>query len=346
MKTTARNNSIDLELFSKLKEDVAHIFKKDNIEKVARESGFVQRTSKLTGQLFMTVFVFGMSIYKTPTLEQLIGLINTCIPDFEITRQGFHDRINDNAVVFFEYMLSLAIKITIPSTINIEVLKQFKRVIVMDSTSFQLPEELAVLFPGSGGSASDAGMKIQFGYDLKSSQFFYIMQEGKAQDNSDEMDLPSHIQPEDLFIADLGYFNILNAYKIDQKNAYSLNRLKLNVNLYVMDDNKKLINFDLLKFTDSVVDGIFEIEVYLKHKELLVKQRLVIERAPEQVYEQRLRRINENDKKKGKTTSEKTKKMQAFNLHLSNAPESMLSKEYFRKLYGIRWQIELIFKNC
>jgi hypothetical protein len=48
----------------------------------------------------------------------------------------------------------------------------FNRILILDSTKFQLPDALAEYFQGNGGSASSAGVKIQFCYDLKGANGF------------------------------------------------------------------------------------------------------------------------------------------------------------------------------
>ena len=50
--------------------EIDHLFKAETVENLARQSGFVERQSRLTGHLFLTVFVFGVSVYQAPTLEQ------------------------------------------------------------------------------------------------------------------------------------------------------------------------------------------------------------------------------------------------------------------------------------
>jgi len=339
-----QETTISQEILDRLIEKINSFFKKNNIETAARDTKFVQRKSGLTGHLFLTVFVFAMSVYEVPTLEQLIGLPHLVEPELKITREGFHQRINDNAVKFFEFLLGQVININV-QPVDLEIIKQFKRVIVLDSTAFQLPEELAGVFAGCGGDASNAGIKIQFGYDLKSSSFFYRIHEGKLPDNSSANSFVDEIQSGDLAIRDLGYFIIKVFDDIDEKDAYYLSRLKTNVNVYQMDDNGNLVKIDLVNLAGKMTEDIVELEVYLKNNETIIKTRLVIEKVPDSVRQKRLRKINKTDKKKGRTTSNRTKALQGVNLYISNAPSEFLSKENFRKLYAIRWQVELVFKN-
>jgi hypothetical protein len=339
-----QETAISREVLDKLIKDINSFFENDNIEKAARETRFVQRESKLTGHLFLIVFVFAMSVFETPTLEQLIGLLDLVEPELEITREGFHQRINDCAVKFFEFLLAQAININIKN-VELDLLKQFNRVILLDSTAFQLPEELADVFAGCGGDASDAGIKIQFGYDLKSSHFFYLIHEGKLSDNSYSNSFVDEIELGDLIIKDLGYFSITVSGDTDKKGAYYLSRFKSNVNVYQMDENGDLVAVDLVNLIGKMTEDIIELEVYLKNTETIIKTRLVIEKVPDIVREKRIRKLNQGDKKRGRTTSDKTKALQAVNIYISNAPSEFLVKENFRKLYAIRWQVELVFKN-
>lgn len=52
-----------------------------------------------------------------------------------------------------------------------------------------------------------------------------------------------------------------------------------------------------------------------------------------------------NNKRKGRKSKDLTKLFQAYNIYVSNIPEDFLDKVNFRKLYSIRWQIELVFKK-
>ncbi len=50
----------------------------------------------------------------------------------------------------------------------------FKRIRILDSTAFQLPDPFSFVYPGAGGCSHTAGVKIQLEYDLLSGQFLHI----------------------------------------------------------------------------------------------------------------------------------------------------------------------------
>ncbi len=337
------------ELKAKIDEFVkktAGFFKQEIAEAKARSTGFVKRESKLSGHLFLTVFTFGMSMYGTPTLTQLLGLLKLVVPELELSREGLHQRINEGAVKFFESMLSLAIELEVPTELELEIVTAFTRILIFDSTAFQLPETLAPYFKGSGGDASEAGIKILFGYDLKSAQFFYVELNGTDADHLVKNGVMSKIEAGDLEISDLGYFGVESFAEIERKGAFYVSRLKANVTLYQKNEAEELEEFDLVEAIKTMKEGVrLEVEVHLRSGETVIKTRLVIERVPEEVKAERLRKLHQKNKKKGRQTKKRTKILQGVNLHMTNVPSELLPAKMVRQFYTIRWQIELIFKN-
>src|SRR5262245_6076662 len=100
---------------------VSQLFNERLTDAEARETEFVERESKLSGHLFLTVFTFGISIYGTPSLNDLVGLLSLIAPHLEITRQGLHERINACAVAFFEKMLAWSISLELPQRLTREM---------------------------------------------------------------------------------------------------------------------------------------------------------------------------------------------------------------------------------
>lgn len=317
---------------------ISNFFDKSLIEKIAKEAKFVERSSKLTGTLFLVVFLLGIELYSKPTLTQLIGLLNIIVPELVISREGLHKRINQEAVDFFEIMLTKLIEI--PAEIKLDLLKFFKRIIILDSTIVELPKELVNIFKGSGGKASDSALKIQFYYDLISGKFNFLVQEGVNPDNKYNNNFVDKLEKSDLIIKDLGYFNTEAFIDITGKEAYFLSRWKSNVKLYSENGNE----LNLLNFV-SKVKRIKETNIIIKSSYKSTKSRLVVEKVPKAVEEQRLRNINKKDKQKGRITSKETKELQRYNIYVSNIPEEILPKENFRVFYSLRWQVELVFKN-
>jgi len=107
----------------------------------------------------------------------------------------------------------------------------FQRIRLLDSTIFQLPDTFAHIYQGSGGSSHTAGVKIQLEYDLLSGQFLHVdVGPGKQNDKTYGTICLQTVQPKDLCIRDLGYFDLKDLDKVDEKGAYYISRLKLRLN--------------------------------------------------------------------------------------------------------------------
>ena len=325
--------------------EIDSFFDRSKINQAAMEVEFSKRESPLNGFLFLTSYVFAVAIHGKPTLEQIVTLLNEALEHLDLTRQALNQRINEQAVELFKYMLSQTIKIQQPKAFSPDVLSPFNRVHLLDSTGVQLPPRLAEFFRGSGGNASKAALKIHFCYDLKSGCFSFHISEGRKPDNHYDNSFLDQLEAGDLRITDLGYSSSRVFVAIDQADAYYLTRMKSDLPLYQMNEAGEWISFDLIQFLKKEkVKKLIEIEVYLKSYQTYSKTRLVIEPVPKQVKDQRLRRLNREAKKKGNQIKASTKVLQGFHLYLSNAPLEKLPPHCFRILYSLRWQVELIFK--
>lgn len=326
---------------------VSKLFNAQLTNRLARETDFVERESKLTGHLFLTIFTFGMSIYGTPTMNELAGLLNRVMPELKISREGLYQRLNQEAVAFFEKMLAQSLTLELPQRLCQEVQTMqthFRRIRLIDSTSFQLPPELASHFRGSGGGASEAAVKILFGYDFKTGDLFYYVSDGTRHDQRLENLFLQEFEAGDLKITDLGFFNITSFARLHNNGAFYLSRLRMDVKVYQRHEGR-FVEFDLATFAENLVSEYAEVEVYLQNKDTILKTRLVVARVPEHVKAERLRLRNEYNRKKGRTTSKRVQILMGFNLYLTNVSAQILAMEQIRALYGIRWQVELIFKN-
>ncbi len=124
-------------------------FTTEELNQLARETNFVQRESKLDGEIFFDLIVFHNKNLKQQSLNDLCIILKKNY-QIEIKRQSLNDRFNEHAVKFlFLALQKLLLKqLENPGT---EILEgRFKRVIIKDSVCFQIDESSAEKFPGKG----------------------------------------------------------------------------------------------------------------------------------------------------------------------------------------------------
>src|SRR6266853_4754058 len=80
-------------------------FVADDIEATARRTGFVQRTSKITGKLFLALVTFGTWSEGKTTLAQLAAKGTQLRQPVEVSPEALHQRMNKQALTFLQDML-------------------------------------------------------------------------------------------------------------------------------------------------------------------------------------------------------------------------------------------------
>jgi hypothetical protein len=321
-------------------------FSADDIEATARRTGFVKRTAKITGKIFLALVTFGVWSDATTTLAQLAAKVTQLGEQLEVSPEAIHQRMNKSALVFLQEMLcqALAKVQSLEKVCDDSLFAYFAKVYLVDSTGFGLPESLKDLFPGSGGSAAKAGAKIQAAWDYKSSVFgHFALIPWNIPDNKYIDQVVTFAHKGVLFIFDLGYFKIQALARLAAAGAYFLTRLNHQTTICAPSAGG-MQSIALAQLLQAVEGNCIEKDIFIGAKEL-VPARLVAVRMPEAIVNERRRIAKKTAKKKGYTPSKAHLALLAWNLFISNVPNMIWKTETVVKTYPIRWQIELIFKS-
>lgn len=79
-----------------------------------------------------------------------------------ISPEGLNQRFNKAAVQLLQHLLAelLSKKLTSSMSISSPYTSVFKRIRILDSTAFQLPDPFSSVYPGAWGCSHTAGVKI------------------------------------------------------------------------------------------------------------------------------------------------------------------------------------------
>jgi hypothetical protein len=262
-----------------------------------------------------------------------------------IRRESLAGRFTDAAVRFLKTVLTrlMSLQLT-PAALDTELLRPFQRVVLIDSTSWDVPPKLHALFPGSGGSASSANCKLHLGYDYKNGRLMLCeLTPGTTPDNRYTKQIPDHIQPNDLVIFDLGYAALDTYKKIWQKRAFFLSRFNLNTNVYDAHSHQKI---ELASFLAGQSANLIELKVGIgARRATRVPCRLIAFRMNEQSAEKRRRKLNQEARKKGYQNKSQHYELAGWTIMITNVDERLLPAEAVWLLYIIRWYVEILFKQ-
>ncbi len=219
---------------------------KESIEKLARETKFVQRKSKLDALSFLNSLMFAHQQGKELSLLDLCGDLY-CQNNLLIKKQSIDERFNPKAVAFFIAVLARLMECQFTGVGKDQVLSSFKRVRIKDSTRFALPAAYAAIYKGHGGAThnSESMISIQYEYDLLSGNAIDLrLTTGVRNDQLDAKENTHDIAENDLFIRDLGYATLGYMSKIDKNEAYFLNRLHPHISAYHAERPNEKVDFE------------------------------------------------------------------------------------------------------
>jgi hypothetical protein len=308
---------------------------------LAYKTGFIKRLRKLTGSGFIQTLVFGWLKKPDSTLEELCQTAASL--GFDITPQGLSKRFTQEASDFIKETLESAVGIVIESKpVLIPLLMRFKGVYIQDSSINTLPDSLAVIWPGCGGSTSkntSSSLKIQIRLDLNTGSLAGpYFQPGYEQDKISAL-FKESLPPGSLRMTDLGYFSLKNFKEVDSQGVYWLSRVKSQCNVVDIDGKQ----WDLLDFLKKHCIEEMGMPVFLGVEER-VPCRILAVRVPDKVAMVRRCKLISEAKREGKPVSEKLLSLASWAVLCTNVPPEMLSLNEAFALIRARWQIEMIFK--
>jgi len=311
----------------------------ETADKVARETKFVQRESKMTGSKFMQTWVLGFLQHP----EASLNILSQVAEDIgvSITRQGLQERLTPSAAQFLEEMFECskaALQNKIP--ISLALLTQFEAIQLVDSSGIGLPDSLADEFPGAGGNGPKAALKLQTVWEfLRGNLSAVIRQTGRQPDQSFKGHL-AHVARGVLFLCDLGYFVLTSLHDIAATGAYFVSRLNTQCALY---KPMTLERFDLLAHLRQSPDDQMELSLLVGFKIKLACRVLAV-RLPPNVVEERRRKAKADAHRKGRSLSAEKLAWLEWNVYITNVPVTMLTLHQAVLIYTLRWQIELLFR--
>ncbi len=308
-------------------------------DELGLELRFVRRQRKLSGSTFIQALVFGFQAKPDARYEDLSQ--SAADAGVAISPQGLEQRFTEVAArLVYEVLLCAVEQVISTRPVAIPILQRFGGVFLRDSSVICLPVELAKTWPGVGNSAGPtAALKLQVELNFSTGQLAGpVIQSGRIQDQASPFqhrELPAGA----LHLADLGYFNLERLAEDDRRGVYWISRLKAGVVVSTPEGQR----LELAKWLNA------QEEVRLDRRVLVGAQqrlscRLLAVRVPQEVAEQRRRRLREYARKKQVTPKAETLALADWTLIITNVPEEKLSLNEALILLRVRWQVELLFK--
>ena len=308
---------------------------------LARPTGLIQRQGKLSGADFARLLVLGFLHDPQASLEALAQFGADL--DIDITAQGIDQRFGVPAATFLGALFEVALaQVVMADPVAIPLLARFGAVVLEDSTSIRLPDELAGCFRGcgghQGGKGTMAACKLQVRLEMRRGQLTCSsLLDGRQADPSSPL-LQVPLAAQTLTVRDRGYVDIERWMQEVQQDVWAVTYYKSGIKLF--DRHGQPLDL-LLELARAERQGEWEV---LVGEEQRLPMRLLLTRVPEEVAEQRRAYLRREALTHGRGSSHERELLAGWTVVLTSVPSDLLRLEEAIVLLRLRWQIELLIK--
>ena len=298
--------------------------------------------AKFTASTLTQTLVLGFLAHPDARIEQLTHTAARLGVD--LSPQAIDQRFTfATAALLQEIVTSSMQHLIAADPVAIPILQRFNGVRVHDSTTIVLPDDLADHWRGCGGTSAEhtsAALKCGVQLDLLTGALCGLdLAAGRASDQRlplQHASLPAGC----LRLADLGFYDLGVLKQLSAAGVYWLSKLESSACIAEAGHPAcPLLTF--VKRLDEIAQ--WEGWVWVGKGQRL-HARLLIQRVPQEVAEQRRRRLRKAARDKGSTPSAAAPALAEWTIVLTNIPAEMLTLSEALVVMKVRWQIELLFK--
>lgn len=304
-------------------------------DQAGRATNFILRQVKLRGSTFTQTLVFGFLADLHATLQALAQ--TAAALGVRITPQALDQRFTEDAAACLEQVLAAAVaEVIAADPVAVPFLDRFPAVEVQDSSTISLPRALADVFFGC--AEGTAGLKLHVGLNLRSGALRGpTISDGCTHDST--VALPGDLPAKSLRLMDLGYFRLERFQSLSEQQIYWLSRFKTGTLVWDAEG----VRWNLPDLLATQTSAVVDLPVRLGQAGTLACRLLAV-RAPQEVVDQRRRRLYAEARRRGTTPSPASLALAAWTILITNVPADLLTVQEALVVARTRWQIELLFK--
>jgi hypothetical protein len=323
-------------------------FEPSDFVQMARESGWFKRQGKIEP----LDFVLSLTCGQMSALNLTLSAQSQSLPE-PVSPQGLDQRYSPAAVAYFSACfhrtLQRALQAPVPAGMAPaeQLARHFAAVYLNDSTGFDVSPSLGKLYPACGGDGSGANVKVLLRYEALSGKLQPLrLLPGKRSDQGLADELVEHLRPNELQITDRGFWAASAWHLAQQHQAYLLSPVPRHVSVWVeAAESEQLDLADALAHTPENCREWPA--VYLGQGAHRVGPvRLVAFRLSPQSAARHRAALRESMRKQGRTPSQEALELAGWLILATNASAEQLPSAMMAHLYRLRWQVELVFRQC
>lgn len=309
---------------------------------LAKETGAIRRVRKFEGADLLQTLVFGWMQHPDASLEQLSS--TAAIGAVQVSDTAVHKRFSKACAAFLHAILEELLKVVVQAEMvkPPRVLRRFSAVVVEDSSTITLPEDLAQLWRGCGGNQrhTAAALKLHVRWELLRGRLWGpALTEGRCSDHRSPLAL-EELPEGSLYVTDLGYFCLREIAQRHRQHRYTLTRLRVGSKLF--DQKRKPLALESGVLPPRV-GQMKELRVRVGAQEQ-VPMRLLMLRVSKAIADQRREDLKADAQRRQQPVSEEALRLAEWTILITDAPTKRLPFQAALVLLRERWQMELLYK--
>ena len=288
---------------------------------LAKETGAIQRVRKFGGADLLQTLVFGWMQHPDASLEMLSS--TAAIRAVEVSDMAVDKRFTSGCADFLHAVLEALVSVVVQAeeVVPPKALRAFQAVVLEDSSTIVLPDELAQLWRGCGGNQAhtSAALKLHVRWELKQGRLWGpALSEGRCSDRRSPL-AQQELPKGSLYVSDLGYFCLREMAQRHRQQCFTLTRLQAGT---VLSDPKGK-RLTLAHILPQRVGQMKEMRVLVGAQEQL-PMRLLMLRVPKEIADKRRQDLLADAKRRQKPISEETLRLADWTILVTDASVKQL----------------------
>ena len=314
--------------------ELCNLFPSEWLRNKAKETGLIKRERKIDPVIIFWVLAIGYGTLLQRTLAGLKRNYETASNRI-LSDSSWYYRFTPELVAFLRECVARGLEYLAqePSRTLSERLSPFKDVLIQDSTVVRLHEKLAKIWPATRSRKVAAGVKVAV---LTSAIASGPKSVALFAENTNELKTLK-IGPwikDRILLIDLGFYKYQMFTRIKENGGYFVSRLKSNANPLIIETNRSYRGRS--------------IDIRGKHLQDILKdlKRQVLDVDVEVAFNRRAYRGKEKkDNERFRLVAVYNEDEDRYHLYITNLSQDLLEPQEVARLYGARWEIEILFKE-
>jgi IS4 transposase len=325
------NNSFEENLVER---ELCELFPPEWLRNKAKETGLIKRERKIDPVIIFWVLAIGYGTFLQRTLAGLKRNYETASNRI-LSDSSWYYRFTPELVAFLRECVARGLEYLAQDSSRTlsERLSPFEDVLIQDSTIVRLHEKLAKIWPATRSRKVAAGVKVAVLASAIASGPKSVALFAENTNDLKTLKIGPWIRDRILLI-DLGFYKYQIFTRIKENGGCFVSRLKSNANPLIIETNRTYRGRS--------------IDVRGKHLQDILKdlKRQVLDVEAEVTFNRRAYRGKEKkDNERFRLVAVYDEDDNKYHLYITNLSPELLKPEEVARLYGARWEVEILFKE-